>query len=379
MRTSFHVQIKLPKRRTPAALKYTLIVSAVLAFMTASTAGSWLYTSIRAWGSSFGHHPSPRRESIRKDAPPVGRPTYEQQTLSNGAGETTRKNHRIEPSAISQLYRDEGATEAEVVKGESIGERKEVFRTVPLKDLTVSPEFLKRLEREDVGGREEGNRSGGGAMLGGGGSSLPGKEEKPDAREHALDPFSCAVRSFVPGRTKSGKSIRPIWDIMDLNSRVLGPPDYSLDTKLPALDRLLSLGNGGEIVLEVVGGDLADGPGADFVVFENPFIINGSHGKEVYVETAYVSVATVDSPEDFRDFPCAKDEPPYRGCAGVTPVRYASELPLVAVGGDQFDLASVGLPRARIIRLRDTGDNESFLEGTEGFDLDAVALIHTSY
>ena len=363
MQTSFHIQIKAPKRRRSAPLTYALIVASVIALTAASTVGNWLYASIRGWGTSFGDHSSFRRESIKRDAPPANRPTDGRQALSTGAGETTMNNPAMEANVTSQLYRGEGATEADVVKGELAEERKEVFRTVPLKNLPVSPEFLKRLEREEFGG---------------GGSSRSGREEKPDAREHQLDPFSYIVRSFVPGRTKSGKSIRSIWDITDLNSRVVGPPDYSLDTKLPAPDRLLSLGNGGEIFLEVVGGDLVDGPGPDFVVFENPFIINGSHGKEVYAETAIVSVAAVDSPEDYRDFACAKDEPPYRGCAGVTPVRYASEIPLVSVGGDLFDLASVGLPRARYIRIQDTGDNESFLEGTEGFDLDAIGLIHAS-
>jgi hypothetical protein len=175
---------------------------------------------------------------------------------------------------------------------------------------------------------------------------------------------------------------KPIWpspvDLSALVPVVTGPPDYSLETSAAAKGRLLSLGNGGVIVLEVIGGYVVDGDGPDLVIFENPFVYNGPNGTQVYVETARVSVAEFDDPSMYRSFPCDPSKPPYSGCAGVGPVRYAPQIPLTEDGGDLFDLATIGLQRIRYIRIEDTGDNPSFSLGTEGFDLDAIGLIHTS-
>jgi hypothetical protein len=47
----------------------------------------------------------------------------------------------------------------------------------------------------------------------------------------------------------------------------------------------------------------------------------------------------------------------------------------VAAGGDAFDLADIGLQRARFVRIRDSGENP--YEGTAGgFDLDALAVVN---
>jgi hypothetical protein len=192
-------------------------------------------------------------------------------------------------------------------------------------------------------------------------------------------PYSYRVWSFQPGTTKSGALIREVPNMLaNLHSRIVGPPDYSLDSKTPNYDNLLSLGNNGAITFEV-DGYLIDGPGPDFSVFENPFVVHGTNGTQVYAETAIVSVAIVDEPSQYRVFSCQHTVAPYTGCAGVIPVRYVSGMPLDSIGGDQFDLSTVGLARARYIRIQDTGDNESFLEGTEGLDLDGLALLHTSF
>ncbi|MFN9910046.1 MAG: cell surface protein, partial [bacterium] len=48
--------------------------------------------------------------------------------------------------------------------------------------------------------------------------------------------------------------------------------------------------------------------------------------------------------------------------------------PAVA-GGDAFDLAALGLPRARFVRVVDSGLNP--YEGVAGgFDLDAIAIVN---
>jgi hypothetical protein len=48
--------------------------------------------------------------------------------------------------------------------------------------------------------------------------------------------------------------------------------------------------------------------------------------------------------------------------------------PAVA-GGDAFDLAEVGLPRARFVRIRDGGTSD-YAGVSGGFDLDAVAVVN---
>ena len=51
-------------------------------------------------------------------------------------------------------------------------------------------------------------------------------------------------------------------------------------------------------------------------------------------------------------------------------------LPLdpALVGGDQFDLSSVGMSEARFVRIRDLSDSGD--APTAGFDLDAVGAVH---
>jgi hypothetical protein len=247
--------------------------------------------------------------------------------------------------------------------------RKEVTRTIPLDQLPVSPEFLRRLENEsaDSSPSEPVHAAGRAAME---------NVAKGDPVVE-LPPGSFRIVAFTPGLTGTGKPIRNSVELAELQPVVGFPPDYSLDTATPQKSRLLSLGNGGILTLEVVGGYLADGEGADLVVFENPFIVKGTNGREVYAETAVVSVSPDNSPDSYREFPCHEEQSPYRGCAGVVPVRYAAGLPLDSVGGDLFDLGVLGVSAIRYIRIRDTGDNRSYLEGTEGFDLDGVALLHT--
>ena len=52
--------------------------------------------------------------------------------------------------------------------------------------------------------------------------------------------------------------------------------------------------------------------------------------------------------------------------------RHASS---VGPPGDAFDLADLGLSRARYIRIQDTGSND-YAGLTGGFDLDAVAIVN---
>ncbi len=191
---------------------------------------------------------------------------------------------------------------------------------------------------------------------------------KPDAGIDAgseVDPFAFADRvvSFDAG-TGSG------FGQSGLPQIVLGRPHGS-GSGAGSYD-VLSLGNGGEIVLAFDREVLIDGPGVDLLVFENPFV--------GFVETGFVAVS--DDGLTWHEWPCAPLDPDggYPGCAGVHPVFSSPEnginpLDPGVAGGDGFDLAVLGLSTARFVRIRDSGANR-YAPPSGGFDLDAVALVH---
>ena len=148
---------------------------------------------------------------------------------------------------------------------------------------------------------------------------------------------------------------------------------------------VLSLGIGGDVTL---GFDvtLTDGPGADFTVSENPFVLIGS--QSIFAEYAFVEVST--NGTDFARFP-AQTLPggstwgSAPGFAGGTPgianalTNTVDPFDPVVSGGDSFDLAElvgdplvtgglVDLSQIHFVRLVDNGSA----------DIDAVAVIqHT--
>src|SRR5262249_55619727 len=84
----------------------------------------------------------------------------------------------------------------------------------------------------------------------------------PDAGMLPALPFGEAVVSFTPGQGAGfGQNKMP--------GVVLGPPQGQGDSS--GSTDVVSLGNGGEIVLET-GVTIVDGPGVDLIVFENAFI-----------------------------------------------------------------------------------------------------------
>ncbi len=143
---------------------------------------------------------------------------------------------------------------------------------------------------------------------------------------------------------------------------------------------VLSLGVGGEIVLEFNDYIIFDGVGADFIVFENAFQA-GMGPDNIFAEPATVSVS--EDGIQFFTFPCNTQDYPYPGCAGTQPTlaNVASNNidprdPNVA-GGNSFDLAAVGLTTARFIKIVDSGlDLGPDGDGNHGFDLDAVSIVH---
>lgn len=166
---------------------------------------------------------------------------------------------------------------------------------------------------------------------------------------------------FGPGQS-FGRSSMP--------AVVTGPPKGGGCCK-GSLD-VVSLGNGGTITLGFERA-IVDGPGPDFVVFENPF----EFGSQVYAEPATVEVS--DDGVAWVGYPCTATEPPFGTCAGWRPVYLDGvdgPVDPASSGGDRFDLADLGLASARFVRLTDRVDVTPADGGS--FDLDAVGIVHGS-
>lgn len=190
---------------------------------------------------------------------------------------------------------------------------------------------------------------------------------------HAADPFVDRVVSYTIGPGGgSGEEMLP--------KIVLGPPHGG--GKLQAGTDVLSLGKGGTITLEFVDNEVFDGPGPDLLVFENAFLVApGDDPNFGFFELAKVEVS--EDGKEWKEFPF--DTITRKGCAGHHSVyanpdtaesRDIDPTDPEKAGGDPFDLADVGLKVVRFIRITDL-DNGSGDKGTAGFDLDAVAAVHS--
>ena len=85
---------------------------------------------------------------------------------------------------------------------------------------------------------------------------------------------------------------------------VLGPPGNATPTSGSLA--VMSLGRGGVITLEFTDSEIVDGPGADFIAFENPFFctappLAASDPYSVFAEPGIVAVSA--DGVDFRTFP----------------------------------------------------------------------------
>ena len=187
------------------------------------------------------------------------------------------------------------------------------------------------------------------------------------------DCFITAVTSFTPGPNAGfGQDRMP--DI------VYGPPVGTGDL-FGSVD-VVSLGDQGEIIVEL-GHYVVDGPGPDFIVFENPFLIGGDPTNP-FAEPGEVSVS--EDGKTWSTFPCVGpfecdiNGYPYGSCAGWHPIysnpdNGISPFDPVAAGGDVFDLADIGVKRAKFIRIRDMNRVCSG-PPSAGFDLDAISIIN---
>lgn len=203
----------------------------------------------------------------------------------------------------------------------------------------------------------------------------------------AADPFVDAVVSVTVGPNGGGGS----------EANALGPPHGA--GAFQGSTHTFSLGLGGSITLAFTDNVIVNGPGPDFTVFENAFLLSGLVTGTPFAEPATVSVSADGA--HWATFPCALDTSPYYpGCAGVYPVFATEADPSAALipsitpiadlvgvpfstfvppggsGGDSFDLADVGLAAVRFVRI-DGGLARMGLDGLAGFDLDAVAAVHS--
>jgi hypothetical protein len=202
----------------------------------------------------------------------------------------------------------------------------------------------------------------------GGGFAVSGCD--PDA---APTRFISCVLSYEPGPGDGHGQVASNGEA-GFPQIVYGPP-VGGGTAAGSTD-VLTLGGGGEIAFGFGGNAIVDGPGVDFILFENPFDIGGDP-TDPYDEPGVVSVS--EDAVTWVDFPCQKDTYPYTGCAGWRPVisnpdNGISPFDPATAGGDPFDLADIGVARARYVRVRDVSFRGA--SPTEGFDLDAAAIVN---
>jgi hypothetical protein len=197
----------------------------------------------------------------------------------------------------------------------------------------------------------------------------------PDGSVMRADRFVTKVVSFTPGDCAG-------FGLPAMPGVVLGPP-VGAGSSAGSLD-VVSLGYKGELVVSVEPNAIVDGPGVDFVVFENAFFASGDPNRPT-AELAEISVS--DDGIAWQTFPCTPGPgPTYGTCAGWRPVYSApgngiSPVDPATSGGDLFDLNDVGLTTARFVRIRDLGTvacptDPGQKATTVGFDLDAIAVVH---
>lgn len=201
----------------------------------------------------------------------------------------------------------------------------------------------------------------------GGSGSLTGSGGAAGAEPCARFVVSALDHEFGPGQNV-GQAAFP--------APILGPPKGAGETK-GSLD-VVALGNGGHVTLAFGGTRIVNGPGPDFIVFENAFWAGGDPNAP-FAELGTVEVSA--DATSWSAFECAAKAAPFGSCAGWHPVYANAESneidpldPSVA-GGDAFDLEAVGLSEARYVRITDRPD----LEGLDGvFDLDAVGIVNAA-
>jgi len=186
---------------------------------------------------------------------------------------------------------------------------------------------------------------------------------------------------------------------------VLGAPGNSLP--IQGSTSVASLGNGGAVVVRFTDVVIEDGPGPDFIIFENPFFVgfapvSPQDDYRIFAEPGVVEVSAdgvtwsafpFDTQALADSLGADIDPAQYQslqGLAGLTPTFTGNwTVPndpldfdpagtggVSGAGGDAFDLATVGLAEARWIRITDAGSQNGPAGAAEGFDLETVVVVH---
>jgi len=200
------------------------------------------------------------------------------------------------------------------------------------------------------------------------GDTVPDDLSPPEPCPEDL-PYASEVISFDPG-------INAGYGQTKMPGVVLGPPTPGSPNS-GSLD-VLTLGVGGEIVLGFGERRIINGPGADFVVWENPFW-QGGNPETPFAELGEVAVS--DDGETWYTFPCEVEveEGFDPMCAGWRPRSEFDPCTLVPLdptlsGGDPFDLEGIGLEEVRFVRIRDLATEGG--APSAGFDLDAIGAVY---
>lgn len=197
---------------------------------------------------------------------------------------------------------------------------------------------------------------------------------EPVTKEGAPDPFVDRVVEFKQGQG-GGFNADQLPDI------VLGCP-HGGGEEIGG-SHVLSLGHDGSITLEFVDNEVVDGEGVDLIVFENSIKPAPNTGA---VNPGY-DLAKVEVSEDgttWKTFPY--DTGTRKGCAGHSPVysnpdtdegKDISPTDPTKAGGEAFDIKDLELKVVRFVRITDLGISTLGGKTTKGFDLDAVAAVHS--
>ncbi len=179
------------------------------------------------------------------------------------------------------------------------------------------------------------------------------------------------VFSFTPGTGQNAGQSAQYFP-----QNIFGIPSRTANSTVPESSpaEICSLGFGGEIIVGFKGHYLYDGPGPDFIIFENVFI--NPLTKKMFVEPAVISVSQ--DGVNYIQFPYNPET--LEGCAGLTPTN-GDQNPFDPnlSGGDKFDIADLGLSMISHIKITDISEqiknnkqHKYYDPIISGFDLDAL-------
>jgi hypothetical protein len=218
----------------------------------------------------------------------------------------------------------------------------------------------------------------------------------------AGQPGSTAIHRDDAGILAWGDSVSVTRGWLDAADTSLGRVSFGMaqSTRGKADGDVLSLGDGGWATYYFAN-PITDGPGADFAVFENGFL-NPADSTMAYLELAFVEVST--DGLNWVRFAAESHTDTTLQCAGTGQYMDARKVhnlagKYIANWGTPFDLSelSPALSAVHYVRISDVvgalqkniGSSDAQLRlindpyptpfPTGGFDLDAIAVLHTSF